>query len=113
MCSPIQKRGSPQVSVHCESLFFTTGDALESKFRRFLGAVNGVSSLPSSLFQGCQLKGRCWRIKKGIAKMAIPCEMDTNRHNIPILDTVPVTKIRLSLYQVERFIIIERRPALI
>ena len=74
------------------------GEPLKSIFNPFPG-----------LLRGKYLAGD----KKGaVGNHRLPRKRHKIRHNIPISDIVPIPKVKLPLYQVERFITLSDCPAL-
>ncbi len=94
-----KKRLSPGTSPWEEPLLYKGGDALESKSGRFFRVVNGLALL-SSLSKA---RGWCWRIKGGSEVALAAPKMAQKKAQYPYIGHCAVKKVRLSLYQVERF----------
>jgi len=90
------------------------GDAPESSSGRYFVVVNGLGvlcgePLLSSLYRA---RGRCWRIKKGIAAVALSPEMGTKKGTLSLIGQCAVKKIRLPLIKWSVSLALEHRPAL-
>jgi hypothetical protein len=70
MCDWAQKEALPGASPSGEPLLYSRETLCNQNLGVFWGGGEYFS--PSLSLQGCQLKGRCWRIKKGDSRMAIP-----------------------------------------